>query len=75
VNDHILPPARGIGQLPPVAAVCSPRRHAAARAGCLASTGPGQHMHRSACREDVFDGQVGQVREQDTESLKIARPA
>jgi hypothetical protein len=32
-------------------------------------------MHGPACREDVLDGQADQVREQDAETFKIARPA
>jgi hypothetical protein len=52
-----------------------PRHHAAARAGSLADAGPGQHMHRPARGNKVLDGQAGQVRNQDAESFKIARPA
>jgi hypothetical protein len=51
-----------------------PCRDTAARAGCLAGAGPGQHMYRLARRGHTLDGQVGQVRKQDGESLKIARP-
>jgi hypothetical protein len=40
--------AGGIGQPPLVAAVHPPRQHAGARAGRLAGTGPGPHMHRPA---------------------------
>ena len=75
MNEHFLAAARGIGQLPLVAAVHPPRHHAAARAGRLAGAGPGQHMHRPARGHDTLDGQAGQVRNKDAESLKIARPA
>ncbi len=75
VNEHFLAAARGIGQLPLVAAVHPPRHHAASRAGRLASAGPGQHMHRPARRDELLDGQAGQVRNQDTETFNIARPA
>jgi hypothetical protein len=75
VNEHFLGTARGIGQPPLVAAVHPPRQHAAARAGRFAGAGPCQHMHRPARGNDAIDGQSGQVRDQDIESFKIARPA
>ncbi len=75
VNEHFLAAARGIGQPPLVAAVHPPRHHAAPGAGRLAGAGPGQHMHRPARRGHALDGQAGQVRNQDGESLKIARPS
>ena len=75
VNEHFLAAAGGIGQPPLVTAVHPPRHHAAARAGRLAGTGPGQHMHRPARRVNTLDGQPGQVRDQNSENLKIARPA
>jgi hypothetical protein len=51
-----------------------PRHHAAPGAGCLAGAGPGQHMHRPARRGHALDGQPGQVRNKNGDSLKIARP-
>jgi hypothetical protein len=51
VNEYFLAAARGIGQLPLIAAV------------------------RPARGNKMLDGQVGQVRNQDAESFKIARPA
>jgi hypothetical protein len=75
VNEHFLAAARGIGQLPLVAAVHPPRHHAAARAGRLAGAGPGQHMHRPARGHDMLDDKPGQVGNQNAENLKIARPA
>ena len=74
VNEHFLAAASRIGQPPPVAAVYPPRHHPAPRAGRLTGTGPGQHMHRPARRGHPLDGQAGQVRNQDSNSLKIARP-
>jgi len=59
VNEHFLAAARGIGQLPLVAAVHPPRHHAASRAGRLAAAGPGQHMHRPARRRDALDAHIG----------------
>ncbi len=35
----------------------------------------GQHMHRPARREDTLDSQASQARNQNGNSLKIARPA
>jgi hypothetical protein len=75
VNEHFLAAAGGIGQLPLVTAMHPPRHHAAYRAGHLRSAGPGQHTHRPARRGHALDGQASQVRDQDGESLKIARPA
>ena len=75
VNKHFLGAAGGIGQLPLIPAVHPPRHHAAARAGCFAGAGPGQHMHRPARGDETLDGQSGQMRNQNTENLKIARPA
>ena len=75
VNKHFLGTAGGIGQPPLITAVHPPRQHATARAGYFAGTGPGQHMHRPARRNDTIDGQPGQVRDQNRENLKIARPA
>ena len=75
MNEHFLAAARGIGQFPLVAAVHPPRHHAAARAGRLTSADPGQHMHRPARSDDTLDGQSSQVRDQDSKSFKIARPA
>ena len=75
LNEHFLAAARGISQLPLVAAVHPPRHHAAARAGRLAGAGPGQHMHRPARSNELLDGQSSQVRNKDAESLKIARVA
>jgi hypothetical protein len=75
VNKHFLAAARGIGQLPLVAGVHPPRYHAAPRAGCLAGAGPGQHTHRPARHAHALDGQADQVRNKDTENLKIARLA
>ena len=75
VNEHFLAAACGIGELALVAAVHPPRHHAAARARRLTGTGPGQHVHRLASGDDTLDGQAGQVRDQDGESIKIARSA
>ena len=55
------------------AAVHPPRHHAAPGAGRLAGASPGQHMHRPARRGHALDGHLGQVRNKDDESLKIAR--
>jgi hypothetical protein len=74
VNEHFPAAARGIGQLPLVAAVHPPRHRAAPRAGCLASAGPGHHMHRPAHCGHALDGHVGQMRNQNDKSLRIARP-
>ena len=74
VNAHLLTAASGIGQLPPVPAVHPPRHRAALRAGRLAATGPGRHVHRPACHGYALDDHAGQVRDQNGESLKIARP-
>jgi hypothetical protein len=46
-----------------------------ARTGHFAGTGLGQYMYRPARGEDTIDGQPGQVRDQNGENLKIARPA
>ena len=75
VNEHFLAAAGAISELPPVAAVHPPRHHAAPRAGRLAGAGPGQHMHRLARYGHALDGQPGQMRNQDSKSLKIARPS
>lgn len=75
VNEHFLATARGIGKLPLIAAVRPPRHLTAARAGRLARTGPGHHLQRPARRYDTIDGQASQVRDQDGQNLKIARPA
>jgi hypothetical protein len=75
VNQHLLATARSIGQPPLVAAMHPPRHRPAPRASSLASATPGQHVHRPARREHALDGQAGQRRDQDSESLKIARRA
>jgi hypothetical protein len=75
VDEHFVAAARSVGQLPLVAAVHPPRHRAAPCAGCLAGAGPGQHMHRPARRADALDGQAGQVRNQDSDSFRIARPS
>ena len=74
VNDQFPAAARGIGQLSLVAAVHPPRHHPAAGARCLAGPGPGQHMHRPARPGHALNGQAAQVRNQNSKSLKIARP-
>ena len=74
-DQHLLAAARGISQLTLVAAVHPPRHHAASRIGRLGGTGPGQHMHRPARCGNALDGQAGQVRGQDGDTLKIARQA
>jgi hypothetical protein len=75
MDKHFLAAARGISQPPLVVAVHPPRHHATPRAGRLTGTGPRQHTHRPARRLDTIDSQVGQMRDQNGESLKIARPA
>jgi hypothetical protein len=75
VNEYLLATARGVGQLPLVMAVHPRRRHAAARACCLAGTGAGQDMNRPTRGLDMLDGQIGQVRDQGGENFKIARRA
>jgi len=50
-------------------------RYAARGAGRLAFTRPGLDAHRLPGQEYTLDRQAGQVREQDAENLKIARPA
>jgi hypothetical protein len=74
VNERLLAAARGVGQLPLVAAVHPSRHRAAPRARSLLSAGPGQHMHRPARRGHTLDSDAGQMRNQDGNSLKIARP-
>jgi hypothetical protein len=73
LNEHFPAAGRGIGQLPQVAAMHSPRHRAAVRAGGFAAARPGQHMHRPGYRGHALDGHVSQVRDQDDQSLKIAR--
>jgi hypothetical protein len=74
VNDDFPAAARGIGQLPLVAAVHPPRHRPAAGAGCLAGAGTGDHMNGPAHRRHPLDSQAAQVRDQNDKSLKIARP-
>ncbi len=73
MDEHFLAAAGGVGELPLVAAVHPPGHQATPRAGRLAGTSPGQHVHRPAHRDDTFDGQASQVRDQDGKSFKIAR--
>ena len=75
MNEDFLAAARGISQGPLITAVDPPRHHAAARAGRRGSAGPDPHAHRPARRLSTLDSQPGQMREQNKETLKIARPA
>jgi hypothetical protein len=52
-----------------------PRHHTALWARRLAGTGTGQHKLRSARREYALDGQVGQMKNKNSKSPKIARPS
>jgi hypothetical protein len=58
----------------PVAAMHPPRHSPAPRADRLVAAGPGLHVHRPAHNVDPLDRQTGQMGNQDSDSLKIARP-
>lgn len=72
-DEHFLASGRSISQPPLVAAVHTPRHYAAPSAGGRIGTGPGHHAHRPPRRIDALDGQASQMRNQDGNSLKIAR--
>jgi len=72
VNQGLLATGSGIQQPPLIAAMHPPRSHPARWARRHRAYGPGPDPHRLPRTEDLLDRQPGQVREQDTESLKIA---
>jgi len=74
VDEHFPAAGSGIGQAPAVAAVHPPRHRTAPGAHGFPGAGPGRHLHRPARRVNPLDRQLGQVRNQDINSLKIARP-
>jgi Transposase len=63
---------RGVQQPPLIAAMHPPRSHPTRRARRLRAHRPGPDPHRLPSQEDPLDRQAGQMREQDTENLKIA---
>lgn len=74
-NEHLLATGSGIGQPPLIPAMNPGRPHAARRAIGPRAACPGLDPHRLPRREDPLDRKAGQLREHDTENLKIARTA
>jgi hypothetical protein len=74
-NKYLLATSGSISQPALITAMDLDRPHAAGRAGRPRAACPGLDPHRRPRHEDPLDHQAGQLREQDADNLKIARPA